>query len=104
MWVLVCFCCFVFLFCFSSVKSEVVDIFISDFDEDYRKALNNYNKLLKQKNFILKTSVDNYQLDAIDDVLSKKIQKIVKNRVLFSKQINEVLEGIYHKIFSLFQY
>jgi DNA replication and repair protein RecF len=84
----------------SSFRRNIVDSFISKLSKEYKKTLSDYVKTLKQKNHLLKYSRDEKQLDALDSVLSKKIEVINKYRVIFVNNINKYLESTYREIFS----
>ena len=84
----------------SSFRRNLIDSFISRIAPEYKKVLNDYTKLLRQKNSLLKTTQNIAQIDAIDTILSEKIAFIVKYRVKFIADINPYLKEIYHDIFS----
>ena len=84
----------------SSARRNLLDTFISRINPQYKTVLLEYNKLLKQKNHLLKYNTDHYQLDAIDKVISEKIVFISAKRDGFVKDINPYLEFIYKEIFS----
>ena len=84
----------------SSFRRNLIDTFISRMNPNYKKSLLAYNKLLKQKNYLLKYNIDHSQLDAIDSVLSEKIVIINIERDNFIRNLNPCLEFIYHEIFS----
>ena len=85
----------------STFRRTQLDLYISSIFPEYKKTLNNYNKLLTQKNFLLKLrNHDSSQLDAIDKVLAKQIVILSRYRNDFVNEINPYLENIYHEIFS----
>ena len=81
-------------------RRGLIDTLISNISESYKLILRDYLKLLKQKNFLLKTTQNYQQLDAVDSVLSEKIEYLVEKRQKFICEINPYLENIYKLIFN----
>ena len=83
----------------NSFRRNLLDSLISSTNTLYKKNLSDYNKLLKQKNNVLKFSRDALQLDAIDQVLSSKVEFIESIRFNFISDLKPYLERIYQDIF-----
>ena len=76
-------------------RRKFIDKEISKIDNEYLNKILIYNKLLKQRNELLK-SMDNYKdtlLNVIDDKLSEIQVKIITSRQQFLKEISEIING-----------
>lgn len=80
-----------------SIRRKYFDSFLSIIDREYLDALNKYNKLLKQKNVLLKQNFDFRLLDIYDKQLSETIFIIQTKR---NKEL-EKINSIYQEKFNL---
>ncbi|MCF0117813.1 MAG: DNA replication and repair protein RecF [Bacilli bacterium] len=78
-----------------SIRRKFLDISISKFDECYLTQLSLYDKLLKERNEILKQEhVDNLQLDVITEQMIDVEYEIVKKRKKFIGYLNEIINKV----------
>ena len=85
-----------------STRRKLINLEISQLNNDYIKYLNYYNKILKQRNSYLKTLYNgkiNYDyISIIDNQLIDYGLKIYEIRKKFIDEINKILSGIYTKL------
>lgn len=86
-----------------SVRRKLLNVEISQLDNNYLKDLNNYNSLIKQRNAYLKTMyLNNYTSKDYLDILTEKIidygEKIYLKRKEFIDKVNLYLPDIFNKI------
>lgn len=89
-----------------SVRRKLLNIEISQLEKDYIIYLNNYNKILKQRNFYLREIYinGNASKDYLNILTKKMIEyglKIYEFRDNFINQINEFIGECYKNIFEL---
>ena len=89
-----------------SNRRKLLNIEISKLKKDYIIYLNNYNKVLKQRNFYLRESYinANKSRDYLDILTNKLVSlglKIYEMRQDFINSINEYIAYYYQKIFGL---
>ncbi len=89
-----------------SVRRKMLNIEISQLDNSYLKNLQEYNKIIKQRNAYLKTMNinGNASKEYLDILTSKLIDiglDIYKSRQQFLKQINENIGNLFFKITNL---
>lgn len=76
-------------------KRRFLDMEISLLDKKYLKDLNNYKKLLVERNELLKqNNPDSNMLNVLTDSISKYTEEIYKRRISFISRINEILNNI----------
>jgi DNA replication and repair protein RecF len=84
-------------------RRRFLDIAISQLDKTYFYTLLKYNKILKQRNAMLKdfksTETENRALDIWDEQLSNCAMEIIKKRVQFCEQLTPIVKQI-HKDFT----
>lgn len=88
-----------------SVRRKLLNIEISQLEKDYIIYLNNYNKLLKQRNFYLRELYINGNASReYLNILTKKLieygLKIYEYRFNFIEKINEYISECYSNIFE----
>ena len=88
-----------------SVRRKYLNIEISQYDKNYLFYLNDYNKLLKQRNSYIKQISLNFNnsfeyLDILTKELINKGLKVYEYRQKFIDKINEILGRYYLKIAS----
>ena len=86
-----------------STRRENLNIDMSQFDNEFVNLLNDYEKVLKQRNAYLKVMYGNANksqtyLDILTDKLIDYGLKIYKKRVNFIEQINKYIGDFYSKI------
>jgi len=85
-----------------NTRRKLINLEISQLNNDYVKYLNYYNKILKQRNSYLKTLYNkniNYDyLSIVDKQLIDYGIKIYEIRKDFVKSINEILSSIHYKL------
>ncbi len=89
-----------------SIRRKLLNVSISQFDNQYLKYLSNYNKILKQRNSYLKTLYINSNmskdyLDVLTDQLIDLGLKIHDYRVNYIKNINKYITKIYEDICNI---
>lgn len=89
-----------------SVRRKLLNIEISQLEKDYIIYLNNYNKILKQRNFYLRETYinGNASKDYLNILTKKMIEyglKIYEFRENFINQINEFISECYKNIFEI---
>lgn len=91
---------------FPKDRRRFLDKEISKIDRVYLNQIIIYNKLLKQRNELLKSS-DNYKdelLDVLDDKLSEIQVYIIETRRTFLKKIENIINGFETTINSLYKF
>lgn len=88
-----------------AVRRKLLNIEISQLEKDYIIYLNNYNKILKQRNFYLRELYinGNASLDYLNILTKKLIEyglKICEFRTNFINKINEYIGESYQNIFE----
>lgn len=88
-----------------SVRRKMLNIEISQLKKDYIIYLNNYNKVLKQRNFYLRELYinGNASRDYLNILTKKLIEyglKVYEFRLDFINKINEYINKSYHNIFE----
>ena len=86
-----------------STRRKLINIELSQMNNQYLNLLNTYNKLVKQRNAYLKTlMLNSYASRSYLDVMTDKIIdlgiEIFSYRKKFIDNINEIIEDIYYKI------
>ena len=89
-----------------SLRRKLLNISISEFDNNYLKLLNNYHKVLKQRNSYLKTMYVNANtsesyLDILTDKLIDVGVKIHNYRKSYIEDINSTISNIYKEITNI---
>lgn len=80
-------------------RRRLLDIEISKVDKNYLSTLLTYNKLLKDKNKLLKeNNIDTDYLDLIEEKMVPCIIEILKKREEFFEEINKNISKIYSNI------
>ena len=83
-------------------RRRFIDMELCQLDDFYIYNLNNYNRIINQRNNLLKDLYFNPSLkDTIgiwDSQLVSFGSKVIERRVLFVKQLNEVIAGIHEKL------
>lgn len=80
-------------------RRKLLDIELGKISKEYLNNLLIYNKLLKDKNKLLKENViDNNYLDLINEQMVPNIEIIIKKREEFFKNINLWISDIYQNI------
>lgn len=81
------------------VRRNYLDINLSKKSPIYLQALMNYEKLLRERNLILKNdNIDKTQLEVITEQLIKASSTIVNYRTIYVNEINQILSKIVSKI------
>lgn len=83
-----------------SARRDWLDGFISGLEPDYRRILNKYQRVLKQRNSLLKNQASKEQLFVWDIQFSSLASLIIKTRKKYLKIINKEIEKEYSKITS----
>lgn len=85
-------------------RRKFLDISISQIDKEYLYSLIRYEKVLKQRNTILKNKLDpkvtKSQLEIWNPQYVKLASKIIYERIFFIKKIEEIASDIHKKIFN----
>ena len=83
-------------------RRRFIDMELCQLDDFYIYNLNNYNRIINQRNNLLKDLYFNPSLkDTIgiwDSQLVSFGSKVIERRVLFVKQLNEVIAGIHERL------
>ena len=83
----------------SEYRRKVLDAYLSQIDKDYLVSLINYNKLLKQRNALLKNSqYDQTLFDSIDEKMCQLANIIYDKRKNFIVKLEEGIKKIYSEI------
>lgn len=85
-----------------SERRRFIDLELSQLDKVYLSDLSNYNKILNQRNKLLKDLYDRNDLlqtlDIWDMQLVKYGCKIIDRRKLFIEQVNKIISNIHNKL------
>ncbi len=89
-----------------SIRRKLLNVSISELDNNYLKKLSSYNKLIKQRNSYLKTMYINANqsreyLDIITDKLIDLGIEIYNYRSKYIDSINKLIKDIYFKISNI---
>ncbi len=83
-------------------RRRFIDLELSQLDRVYLSNLSNYNRIINQRNSLLKEIV--YQKDLIDTLdiwdmqLAEYGTKIIERRKKFIQEVNQIIEGIHEKL------
>lgn len=82
-----------------SERRKLLDIELGKISKNYLNALVSYNKLLKDKNKLLKEEkIDENYLNLINEKMIPHIIEIINEREIFFKKINNWISKIYQEI------
>jgi len=85
-----------------SERRRFVDMELCQLDQSYLYDLNQYNKIINQRNKLLKEIYFNNDyremLSIWDMQLANYGEKIIKRRALFVEELNEIISDIHHKL------
>ena len=89
-----------------SIRRRLLNVSISQLDNNYLKILSNYNKLLKQRNSYLKTMYINANtskdyLNILTDKLIEDGMKIYNYRKEYINNLNNLINNYYEKITNI---
>jgi len=81
-------------------RRKFVNSVLSQMDREYLEAAQNYNRLLMQRNKILKDAdfIDDSLFEAIDIHMSRTANKIFQARKEFADRINPLVQSYYEKV------
>ncbi len=84
----------------SEERRRLMDMVISQFDNSYLQALNNYNKALQQRNALLKTEEepDPALMDVLEMQMAAEGEQVYAKRAHFVKEFVPVFQNIYQRI------
>ena len=84
----------------SEERRHLMDVVISQYDVEYIEALSNYNKLLKQRNSLLKQEAepDAALMDILEAQMGAEGEKIYRKRNAFIEEFMPVFQEIYTAI------
>lgn len=85
-----------------SERRRFIDMELCQLDSFYLYNLNNYNKIVNQRNKLLKDIYTNYSLKDTLDIWDSQLisygSKIIERRVAFINQLNEIIYDIHKKL------
>lgn len=85
-----------------SERRRFVDMELCQLDNFYLYNLNNYNKIVNQRNKLLKDLYNNAALKDTLDIWDSQLvsfgSKIIERRITFVNQLNEIIYGIHKKL------
>ena len=85
-----------------SERRRFIDMELCQLDSFYLYNLNNYNKIVNQRNKLLKDIYTNYSLKETLDIWDSQLisygSKIIERRVSFINQLNEIIYDIHKKL------
>ena len=85
-----------------SERRRFIDMELCQLDNFYLYNLNNYNKIVNQRNKLLKDIYTNYSLKDTLDIWDSQLisygSKIIERRVAFINQLNEIIYDIHKKL------
>lgn len=82
-----------------SIRRKFMDMYISQIDKQYLLTLVNYNRLLKQKNAVLKTkNADLVLLGIYNEKLAEFIEIISEKRKAFIADFSPIVQQVFNKI------
>lgn len=83
-------------------RRRFMDMELCQLDASYLYRLNQYNRIVNQRNRLLKDMWGNSSmrdmLSVWDEQLANFGEKIIERRVLFAGQLNEIIAGIHHRL------
>lgn len=83
-------------------RRRFMDMELCQLDASYLYSLNQYNRIVNQRNRLLKDMWGNSSmrdmLSVWDEQLANFGEKIIERRVLFAGQLNEIIAGIHHRL------
>ena len=84
----------------SEERRRLMDMVISQFDNTYLQALNNYNKALQQRNALLKIEEepDPALMDVLEMQMAVEGEQVYVRRARFVKEFVPVFQNIYQRI------
>lgn len=85
-----------------SERRRFIDMELCQLDSFYLYNLNNYNKIVNQRNKLLKDIYTNYSLKDTLDIWDSQLisygSKIIERRIAFINQLNEIIYDIHKKL------
>ncbi len=85
-----------------SERRRFIDMELCQLDSFYLYNLNNYNKIVNQRNKLLKDIYTNYSLKDTLDIWDSQLisygSKIIERRISFINQLNEIIYEIHKKL------
>lgn len=85
-----------------SERRRFIDMELCQLDSFYLYNLNNYNKIVNQRNKLLKDIYTNYSLKDTLDIWDSQLisygSKIIERRISFINQLNEIIYDIHKKL------
>lgn len=85
-----------------SERRRFIDMELCQLDNFYLYNLNNYNKIVNQRNKLLKDIYTNYSLKDTLDIWDSQLisygSKIIERRIAFVNQLNEIIYDIHKKL------
>ena len=85
-----------------SERRRFIDMELCQLDSFYLYNLNNYNKIVNQRNKLLKDIYTNYSLKETLDIWDSQLisygSKIIERRIAFINQLNEIIYDIHKKL------
>lgn len=85
-----------------SERRRFIDMELCQLDKFYLYNLTNYNKIVNQRNKLLKEIYQNYSLKDTLDIWDSQLisygSKIIERREQFVKQLNEIIDPIHKKL------
>ena len=85
-----------------SERRRFIDMELCQLDNFYLYNLNNYNKIVNQRNKLLKDIYTNYSLKDTLDIWDSQLisygSKIIERRISFINQLNEIIYDIHKKL------
>ena len=83
----------------SRERRKLIDLEVGKVSKIYLKTLVDYNKLLKEKNCLLKSErIDENYLMTLDEMMAPLIYEIIKERLEFVTFINNLLSDAYFEL------
>lgn len=79
-------------------RRDFIDRFAYSFDKNHQKNINKYQRVLKQRNQLLKDQASHDDLFVWDMQFAELASKIIKVRENYISKINEIISGEYQKI------
>lgn len=83
-------------------RRRFMDMELCQLDASYLYNLNQYNRIVNQRNRLLKDLWNNSSMRDVlsvwDEQLADFGEKIIERRVLFAQQLNEIIGGIHHRL------
>jgi DNA replication and repair protein RecF len=82
-------------------RRDFIDKFAGNFDKNHQKSLSKYQRVLKQRNQLLKNQATRDELFVWDIQFAELADKIIKIRENYVSKINKVISEEYQKIAGL---